>query len=122
MTTQRYGGWTAADYLRAMLEGHGITGVDMERLRDRVQADRDNRQAHRNGALIEDLSKLNTMHQIPDCWGLSFSGHIWEDAAEPFEISLVHVPAHDGARVLAAGPRAISTYQLLTEQPAPRAE
>ena len=51
MTTQRYGGPTAADYLGAMLQERGIFHVDMDRLADRVLAVQERRQARRDGAV-----------------------------------------------------------------------
>jgi hypothetical protein len=47
---------------------------------------------------------------------LSISAYVAEDAVEPFEVSIVHEPAHEDARVLAVGARAITVWQLLTER------
>jgi hypothetical protein len=57
-TEQRHYGPTAADVLADMLRRRGIN-ADMDRLRDRVLADRDNRKARR-GAHVEQVRQLGT--------------------------------------------------------------
>ena len=65
--------------------------------------------------LLADLGRLDSFSYLPGCWGLSLGAHVWDDACEPFEISIVYQPAHPDARILAAGPRALEVWRSLTE-------
>lgn len=58
MTEKRYGGPTAEDVLAEILESRGVA-VNMDRLRDRVQADHEGRDARRANR-VEDVRTLAT--------------------------------------------------------------
>jgi hypothetical protein len=70
-----------------------------------------------NDELLADLANLGDLIRLPSCWGLSIGGLVSEDQSIvwPHEISIVHQPAYEDARIFAVGPTALDYWQTLTE-------
>lgn len=67
--------------------------------------------------LLSDLAAETSMTYLPPSWGLSIGAHVAEDEdlVWPYELSLVHNPAFEDARILRVGGDAIKVWELLTE-------
>jgi hypothetical protein len=65
--------------------------------------------------LLADLAALNDLRTLPHCfWGPSVGAHATEDMVVPYEVSVVHTPAFEDARILGVGTEAIERWSLLS--------
>jgi hypothetical protein len=68
-------------------------------------------------SVLTDIRSILSQRWLPAAWGMSVGAWVEEGTVVPYEVSLTRKPAFESARVLAAGPQALDTWELLTGSP-----
>jgi hypothetical protein len=63
--------------------------------------------------VIADLVAMTSQRWLPPNWAMSIGARYTEDLIMPYEVSITQSPAFEDARILAVGPEALSTWELL---------